>query len=386
MQTQTSMWDQKIGVLGGGQLGKMLAQAASRWNLNLLLTDKDFDFPAAKVTSQFVVGDFTDYDLVYQVGKHVDILTIEIENVNSTALKKLENEGKLIYPQPSVIETIKDKGLQKSFYTEHDLPTSKFALYGNANDIRQAVSDGKLSLPFVQKARREGYDGRGVHITKSTEDLAGLLDVPSVVEDLVEIEKELAIIAARNPSGEIRTFPIVEMVFHPTANLVEELRCPVDLSQEQSLEIQHLGKHIIETFDMVGILAIELFLTKTGELLINESAPRPHNSGHHTIESCVTSQYEQLLRAILDLPLGSTESKSPSVMINLLGEPGFEGNPSYEGLSDCLALENVHVHIYGKSQTKPYRKMGHVTIVDSSLEQAVLKAKKVRSTLKVKSR
>ncbi len=373
----------RIGVLGGGQLGKMLLQAASKWDLNIWAVDKEFDYPAAKVTNQFIQGDFKNYQLVSQLGQHVDIVTIEIENVNTTALKKLEAEGKEIYPQPGAVEIIKDKGTQKQFFAEQGIPTSKFSLHRNKKAILTAVRSGEIQVPFVQKARTEGYDGRGVHIVRSKEDLKKLLNVESVVEELVEIDKELAVLVARNPSGDIAVYPPVEMEFHPTANLVERLISPARVSDQVGQSAQALGKSVIEAFELVGLLAIEMFLTKSGDILVNEVAPRPHNSGHHTIEGNVTSQYEQHLRAILDLPLGGTDVKSPAVMINLLGEPEHKGEAYYEGLEQCLAMENVHVHIYGKRETRPFRKMGHVTILHQDIDQAIAVAKKVRDRLKV---
>ncbi|NND33135.1 MAG: 5-(carboxyamino)imidazole ribonucleotide synthase [Saprospiraceae bacterium] len=375
----------RIGVLGGGQLGKMLAQAGSRWNLNLWLTDKDFDFPAAAVTNKFIQGDFTSHDLVYQLGHHVDIITIEIENVNTDALIKLEKEGKEIYPQPGVIQTIKDKGLQKQFYRDHAIPTSAFQLVVNASEVRKGLASGSIKLPFVQKSRTEGYDGRGVQVMHSEADLEQLFNRPSVIEELISIKKEIAVLVARNPAGQIVTYPAVEMAFHPTANLVEQLISPARIDPGIEQQAETMAKKIIQDFDMVGLLAIEFFLTQEDQLLVNEVAPRPHNSGHHTIEGNITSQYEQLLRAILDLPLGDTSIRSPAVMINLLGEPGHQGEAHYQGLDKVLAMKDVHVHIYGKKETKPFRKMGHVTILDKDIEVAIAKAKEVARTLKVVS-
>ncbi|NND05136.1 MAG: 5-(carboxyamino)imidazole ribonucleotide synthase [Saprospiraceae bacterium] len=373
----------RIGVLGGGQLGKMMAQAAGRWNLDLHLMDKTTDFPAAQVTDGFIVGDFSKYDPVYSFGQEMDVITIEIENVNTDALAQLEADGKAVYPQPRVIRTIKDKGLQKLFYRNHQLPTSDFALYEGASDIQKAIDAGTLKLPFVQKARTGGYDGRGVHVIRTKEDLDQLLPTTSVVEDMIDIEKELSVIVARNPSDAVCCFPVVEMTFHPTANLVEDLRSPAAISDDLVLQIEQLAHRVIRAYNMVGILAIELFFTKDGALLINEVAPRAHNSGHQTIEANICSQYEQLLRAILDLPLGSTQQRAPAVMVNILGEPGHHGPARYEGLEKCLAMPDVHLHIYGKKETKPYRKMGHATILGATLEEAVEKAKEVSGLIKV---
>jgi 5-(carboxyamino)imidazole ribonucleotide synthase len=379
------MMKAKIGILGAGQLGKMLLQAGSRWDIDLYVLDKEPDFPAAKLTRKFAQGDFTNYDDVYAFGQDMDILSIEIENVNTDALQKLEQEGKKVYPQPSVIETIKDKGLQKQFYADHRIPTSTFQLVADASEIRNQMAQGKLKIPFVQKARTEGYDGRGVQIIRSADDLDNLFDRPSVIEQMVPIKQELAVLVARNPDGMIVSYPSVEMVFHPTANLVEQLISPARITSDVEQEAQTLAKRVIKELDMVGLLAIEFFLTQENELLVNESAPRPHNSGHHTIEGNVTSQYEQHLRAILDLPLGLTDINSPAVMINLLGAEGHEGDAYYQGLDQCLAMSNVHVHIYGKRTTKPFRKMGHVTILDKDLDVAIAKARRVSETIKVVS-
>ncbi len=373
----------RIGILGGGQLGKMLVQAGSRWDLNLWVMDKDFDYPAAKVTNQFIQGDFTNYDMVYQLGKLMDILTIEIENVNTDALIQLEKEGKEIYPQPGMIETIKDKGRQKQFYADHQIPTSAFLLCDSAREILDHLSSGKIEIPFVQKARTEGYDGRGVQVVRNEKDLEKLFDKPSVIEELIDIKKEIAVLVARNVTGDIVVYPSVEMTFHPTANLVEQLISPARISADLELKAHELAKKMIRDFDMVGLLAIEFFITSQDELLVNEAAPRPHNSVHHTIEANVTSQYEQHLRAILGLPLGDPSLKSPAVMINLLGEEGYDGEVFYQGLEECLELSNVHVHIYGKKETKPFRKMGHITVLDLNIENAIEKARKVASTLKV---
>ncbi len=373
----------RIGILGGGQLGKMLAQAASRWNLDLRFLDKDPTFPVAKVTNQLHFGSFRDYEAVYQFGRDLDVISIEIENVNVEALAKLEAEGKKVFPPSRVISIIKDKGWQKRFYTEHNLPTSGYTRYDSPEQIKRDVKSGNLRTPFVQKACTEGYDGRGVQIVRQDEDLEELLMVKSVVEELVQIEKEIAVMVARNPSGEIAVYPAVEMAFHPTANLVEELISPARIPADIEKDAQDLATRTILALDMVGILAVEMFYTKDGLLLINESAPRPHNSGHHTIEASTTSQYEQLLRCLLDLPLGNTRLTSPAVMVNILGAPDHIGPAIYRGIDPALALDNVHVHLYGKTETKPCRKMGHVTVLDDDLEVALEKAREVKKLIEV---
>lgn len=361
----------------------MLAQAASRWDLALWVLDERRDFPAGSVCKHFVEGNFREYEDVLQFGRQVDVLTVEIESVNIEALFQLQQEGIVIHPRPEALAIIQDKGLQKEFFLGHHLPSAPFSLHGDAAEIKAAVLAGEISLPFVQKIRKGGYDGRGVSVIRTQEDLQKLLPGPSVVEQLVSIEKELAVIAARNPSGQVISFPAVEMGFNPEANLVEWLLCPARIDPALEQKARQLACEAIEAFQISGLLAVELFLSTDGELLLNEVAPRPHNSGHQTIEGCYTSQFEQHLRGILNLPLGSTRIKAPSVMVNLLGEPGFEGPVEYAGFEECIAMEGVFPHIYGKAITKPFRKMGHVTVIDNELEKAQEKARKVQQTLKV---
>lgn len=374
----------KIGVLGGGQLGKMLALAAGPAHLPIDLMDVSEDFPAAPYARRFVTGNFKNYDDVYNFGKTVDVLTIEIEHVNTEALHQLEKEGVTVHPSPGALDIIKDKGLQKQFYRDHHIPSSDFVLYNDEEALKAAVTSGKRSLPFVQKSRTAGYDGRGVSVITNVDDLENkLLPGPCVAEDLVDIDKEIAVIAARNEQGAISTFPAVEMIFNPVANLVEFLSCPAHISDAIAKQADELSRRVIEAYDLCGLLAVELFLTKSGELLVNEVAPRPHNSGHHTIESCYTSQYDQHLRAILNWPLGSTQIKSPSVMVNLLGAEGHTGPAYYQGLEDCLAIPGVNIHLYGKVMTKPFRKMGHVTVLGNTVEEAMEKARKVQERISV---
>lgn len=373
----------KLGILGGGQLGKMLIQAASKWNLQTYVLDPDINCSSASLCTSFEQGSFKDFDTVYNFGKKVDLITFEIEHVNTKALKKLENEGKLVYPQPYALEIIKDKGLQKEFYKENGIPTSKFQLFSSKKEIVDAITKNLIQLPFVQKSREEGYDGKGVLTVKEKKDLDFLFDTPSLIEELVSIEKELAVIVSRNPDNETITFPTVEMEFSSDANLVEQLVCPSKISKDQDEKTRDIAVAIIEKLNMVGNLAVEFFLTKTGDILVNEVAPRPHNSGHHTIESTYTSQFEQHLRAITNLPLGSTKLIAPSVMINILGHPDYEGDAIYTNVDTCLKLEGVHIHVYGKKITKPYRKMGHVTIMDNTIEKAKTKANIVKNKLTV---
>ncbi|MCB0564231.1 MAG: 5-(carboxyamino)imidazole ribonucleotide synthase [Phaeodactylibacter sp.] len=377
--------DFKLGVLGGGQLGKMLALAAGNWHLPLYVLDSDKDFPAARVTPFFTEGNFKDYNDVYQFGKRLDVLTIEIEHVNTEALHQLEKEGLTIHPSPGKLDIIKDKGAQKLFYQEKRIPTAPFQLFEDEQAVRLAIEKKAITFPFVQKTRTAGYDGRGVSVIRDANSLGDLLPGACLIEAQVEIDKELAVIVARNADGETRAFPAVEMEFNPEANLVEFLFCPAAITPELEAAAEKLAIQVAVDYDIYGLLAVELFLDKKGQLLVNEVAPRPHNSGHHTIDSCYTSQFEQHLRAVLNFPLGSTRMKAPSVMVNLLGAEGHTGPAVYQGMEDCLAIEGVHIHLYGKAITKPFRKMGHVTIVDESLEKAKDKARKVKALLKIVS-
>ncbi len=377
---------QKIGILGGGQLGKMLCQAGSKMGLDISILEKDSSFPAYNVCNQFICGDINNFDDVVSFGKNMDIITIEIENVNIRALEYLEDHGVKVYPPTAALKIIRDKGLQKTFYEGSNFPTSDFSLYRDASSIRNAVDTGKLTIPFVQKSRTDGYDGKGVHIVRNTDDLNKLLNASSLVEDIVDVAEEIAVVVARSPSGDTTYFPTVEMEFHPTANLVEYLICPSSITLAQQELAKKLAISVAEKLDIVGLLAVEMFVDKQGHILINEVAPRPHNSGHHTIEACTISQYEIHLRAILDLPMPLPELIRPAVMVNLLGEPEHNGTAIYEGIEECLAISGVYPHLYGKKETKPFRKMGHVTIVNSDLNTAKAHAKFVKDTLKVISK
>lgn len=375
----------KLGIVAGGQLGKMLIQEASKWDIETYVMDVDCHSPACSIASHFVRGSHLDYESVYEFGKLVDILTYEIESINVDALKRLQAEGSSVIPDPAILEVIQDKGLQKDFFAANNIPTADYALYGSADAIRQHAASGEFSFPFVQKLRKGGYDGRGVAVIDDTCGLNGLLPGASLVERKVRVEKEVSIIVARNLSGEIKAYPAVEMVFDSQANLVVMLLCPSSITAEQSEEMTAYAVRIIELLKLQGLLAIEFFIDSEGNTLVNEMAPRPHNSGHHTIESILTSQFEQHLRALLNLPLGSTKLLHPSVMINILGSEGHEGPVMYEGLEQTMAIEGVKIHLYGKKKTHPYRKMGHVTILASDLESALVKAEQVKTILKVKS-
>ena len=372
--------DLKLGILGGGQLGRMLIQESINYNITTYVMDPDKEAPCKDLCRKFVHGSLTDFEAVYNFGKEVDILTIEIEKVNVDALEKLEKEGLTVYPQSRVIRLIQDKGIQKQFFKENNIPTAPFQVFGNRKELISA----KIPFPYIQKLRRDGYDGRGVKMIKSDSDLEKAFEEPSLIEELIDFDKELSVIVSRNEDGEIKTFPCVEMEFNSEANLVEFLISPSTLDFEILQKADQLAIKIAEDLKMVGILAVELFLTKQCEILVNEIAPRPHNSGHQSIEGNYTSQYEQLLRAIFNLPPGDTRAISNSVMINLLGEKGYEGAAEYEGLNEVLKLEGVYIHLYGKKFTKPFRKMGHVTIMDDDRQKAIEKARFVQNKIKVK--
>src|SRR5690554_4081633 len=367
----------KLGILGGGQLGRMLFQEAVNLDVRMSFLDPDPQAPCHAIGHGFQNGNFNNYQTVVDFGHDKDVLTIEIEHVNTDALEFLEKQGVKVFPQPHLIRMIQDKGLQKEFYRKHNLPTANFELVENA----AALTAQKL--PVVQKLRTGGYDGRGVQVLREEKDLEKAFDAPSVLEELVDFEQEISVIAARNAAGEIKCFPAVGMDFNPEANLVEFLYAPADLAPEIEKEAQQLAARLIESMQMVGILAVEMFVTKDGQLLINEMAPRPHNSGHHTIEANITSQYEQHLRSILGLPLGETDLLKPAVMLNLLGDKGHTGPVEYENIEEALATPGVHVHLYGKTTTKPFRKMGHVTVVADSVSEAKQTAQKIQQLLRV---
>jgi 5-(carboxyamino)imidazole ribonucleotide synthase len=374
-----SIQELHIGILGGGQLGRMLIQNAVNYNLNISILDPDKNAPCKDLVKTFVNGSLTDYNTVYKFGKDKDLITIEIENVNIEALKKLEQEGKQVYPQPHIIEMIQDKGLQKMFYQRNNIPSPDFFL----TESRSQIEKYAAFFPFYQKLRKGGYDGKGVIKLVSPHHLEKAFEEPSVLERLVDFEKELSVVVARNKNGEVKCFPVVECEFNPQANLVEFLFSPANIKKNIEKDALALATHIIEKLEMVGILAVELFLTRDGKLLVNEIAPRVHNSGHHTIEANVTSQFEQHWRAVLNLPLGDTAIVKPGVMINLLGDFGHEGRAVYEGLEDIMKFSGVYVHLYGKLSTKPFRKMGHVTIVDEDITKARQKAKMVKNLIRV---
>ncbi len=370
--------DMRIGVLGGGQLGRMMLQEAIDLNIHLHCLDPDPKAPCSEIAHSFTRGSITDFDSVYKFGKDKHLITVEIENVSVEALEQLEKEGVKVFPQPRVLRIIRDKGIQKEFFEQNNIPTAPFRLVKN----RQEVIENKV-FPIVQKLRTGGYDGKGVQILKSKESIEFGFDAPSVLEEMIPFVKELSVIVARNERGEVKSFPIVECEFNPEANLVEFLFSPADVSDIIEQKAANLAKDIIEKLEMVGLLAVEFFLTEDGNLLVNEIAPRPHNSGHHTIECNITSQFAQHLRAILNLPLGATDLIQSGAMINLLGEKGFEGGAYYQGLEEILQIPGVFPHIYGKETTKPFRKMGHVTITGRNLVEVKEKTALVQKLVKV---
>ena len=373
----------KLGILGGGQLGRMLLAESQKFDIYTCVMDASNDAPCAAFCNEFHVGDLLEYDAVYKFGKQVDTLTIEIENINIDALEQLEKEGVNVYPNSKTLRRIQNKATQKLFYIDNNIPTSTFSRYAYTHEISTAIKHETLSFPFVWKKAQFGYDGMGVKIVKSFSDLENLPNVECIVEELVEFKNELAVIVARNVQGEIKTYPVVEMEFHTEANQVEYVICPARIPDEISKKAEAIALKTSEALEHVGLLAVELFLTKDDEILVNEVAPRTHNSGHYSIEASYTNQFEQHLRAILNLPLGNTVSKVAGVMVNLVGEDGYEGNVIYDHIETILKMDGVTPHIYGKKMTRPFRKMGHVTIVHENVDTARQIAEKVKKTIRV---
>ena len=378
--------DFTLGILGGGQLGKMLLTETLKYDIRTIVLDPSAEAPARFGCHTFFQGDLMDYNTVYQFGKQADLVTFEIENVNVDALERLESEGIKVYPTPKSLRIIQDKGAQKAFYKAHEIPTAPFEPFPSPALLATAVAEDRWTYPFVWKSTRFGYDGNGVKIVRNPQDLHALPEGPCIAELCADIDKELAVIVARSPKGEVATYPVVEMEFHPEANQVEYVLCPARIAETISDQARKIALQVAEAFGSIGLLAVELFLTKQGEIWVNEVAPRPHNSGHYSIEASYTSQFEQHLRAILDLPLGSTESKAAGVMVNLVGAEGYAGDVIYEHIEDVLSLQGVTPHIYGKRQTRPFRKMGHITITHPDIEQARSLAQKVKETIKVISK
>ena len=359
----------KIGILGGGQLGRMMFQETIGLDLDLYFLDDNRTFPVGRIAHNFEIGDFTKYEDVMKFAKDKDVITIEIEKVNLQALYDLKAMGKKVHPNPKALEIIQDKGIQKQFFVDNNLPTSEFVLYDNIKDLLADIHIGIIKYPFVQKARKDGYDGKGVAVIRSEEDHELLLEGLCLVEPCVDIVKELAVIACRNEQGDETSYEVVEMVFDQEANLVKYLFSPAEIDSEIADKCRGIAITLINKFDICGLLAVEFFLDKDGNILINEVAPRPHNSGHHTNDVAVCSQFENHIRAICNLPLGSTKQYKMGAMVNVLGEDGFTGYKKYLGLEDVLKLEDVHLHLYGKTISKPKRKMGHINILGDTRKE-----------------
>ncbi len=375
--------DFKLGILGGGQLGKMLLFDTRKFDIQTYVLDPSEEAPCKIACNHFFQGDLMDFETVYNFGKQVDVLTFEIELVNLEALEKLENEGKKVYPSPKTLKLIQNKGIQKEFYLKHNIPTAPAKTFKNLKKLVIDIVESKLNMPFVWKCTEFGYDGNGVKIIRTLQDLDNLPNVECIAEKMVEFKNELAVIVCRNPSGEIKTYPVVEMEFHPEANQVEYVICPARIDEKVAVKARAIALDVSEKFNHVGLLAVEMFQTQDDEILVNEVAPRPHNSGHYSIEASYTSQFENHLRAILDLPLGNTDSKVAGIMVNLTGAEGFSGDVIYENIETILGWNGVTPHIYGKKQTRPFRKMGHVTIVNEDINEARRIAEDVKNTIRV---
>ncbi len=375
-----------LGILGGGQLGKMLLYETRKWDITTKVMDPSDEAPCKIACNKFIKGDLMDFKAVYDFGKTVDILTIEIENVNIDALEKLEDEGIRVFPSTKELRIIQNKITQKLFYIDHNIPTAPFSRFAYTSEIKDSIAHGGLKLPFVWKSAQFGYDGQGVKIIKEVSDLANLPNVECLAEDLIPFKTELAVIVARSTTGEVTTYPVVEMEFHPEANQVEYVLCPARIDEKVAQKARNIALKISEELKHTGLLAVEMFQTREDEVLVNEVAPRPHNSGHYSIEASYTNQFEQHLRCILGLPLGITDSKVAGVMVNLVGAEGYEGDVHYDHIEEILELKGVTPHIYGKIKTRPFRKMGHVTIVNEDMAEARRIAQKVKETIKVISK
>jgi 5-(carboxyamino)imidazole ribonucleotide synthase len=375
--------DFKLGILGGGQLGKMLLTETRKFDIQTFVLDPSEEAPCRFGCNAFFKGSLMDYDTVYKFGKMVNVLTIEIENVNLQALDQLEQEGLPIFPSPKTLRLIQNKGKQKDFYVQNSIPTSSHQRFVDLNDLRNSLANDELEFPFVWKCAQFGYDGNGVKICRSAFDLIQLHDVECLAEAIVPFKNELAVIVVRSVSGEVKTYPVVEMEFHPEANQVEYVLCPARIDEKVAQKANEIALKVSQAFDHVGLLAVELFQTEDDDILVNEVAPRPHNSGHYSIEASYTSQFENHLRAILNLPLGNTDSKVAGIMVNLVGEEGFSGPVVYKNIEKILAINGVTPHIYGKRETRPFRKMGHVTIVNENMVEARRIAEEVKNSIRV---
>ena len=376
----------KLGVLGGGQLGRMLLAETQKFDIYTSILDSSPEAPCAQLCNEFHQGNLLDFETVYNFGKQVDLLTIEIENINIDALDRLEREGLSIYPTPKSIRIIQNKATQKNFYKDKNIPTAPFFHYAYLEELKHSFHNSIIEFPFVWKAARFGYDGTGVKIVRTFEDLENLPQGECIVENLIPFKNELAVIVARNSNGEVTSYPVVEMEFHPEANQVEYVICPARIEENIAKKAREIALKVADAFDFVGLLAVEMFQTEEDEILVNEVAPRTHNSGHYSIEASYTNQFEQHLRSILNLPLGNTNSKVGGIMVNLVGAEGYTGEVVYENIDKILQIDGVTPHIYGKKITKPFRKMGHVTIVNKDIDKARKVAQQVKKIIKVISK
>ena len=373
----------KLGILGGGQLGKMLLYETRKFDIHTKVMDPSNEAPSRIACNEFFQGDLMDYDAVYALGKKVDLLTIEIENVNIDALEKLEEEGLKVYPPTSALRIIQNKAKQKLFYVDNNIPTADFQRFAYKSEIEDSIANGGITFPFIWKATQFGYDGQGVKVVRQLEDLNGLPTGECIAEKMVDFKNELAVIVARSASGEVKTYPVVEMEFHPEANQVEYVLCPARIDEKVAAKAREVALDLSHKIKHVGLLAVEMFQTQDDKILVNEVAPRPHNSGHYSIEASYTNQFEQHIRAILDLPLGNTDSKVAGIMVNLVGAEGHTGNVVYKNMENIMGMNGVTPHIYGKKQTRPFRKMGHVTIVNNDIAEARKIAEQVKNSIKV---
>ena len=373
--------DFKLGILGGGQLGKMMLFDTRKFDIQTYVLDPSNEAPCKIACNKFFQGNLMDFDTVYNFGKQVDVLTFEIELVNLDALEKLESEGISVFPSPKTLRLIQNKGIQKDFYSNNTIPTAAYKRFENLEALKADSSN--LKLPFVWKCTEFGYDGMGVKIIRTLSDLENLPNVECISEEMIPFKNELSVIVCRNVTGEIKTYPVVEMEFHPEANQVEYVICPARIDDKVAEKARAIALNVSEKFNHVGLLAVEMFQTIDDQIIVNEVAPRPHNSGHHTIEASFTSQFENHIRAILDLPLGNTDSKVAGIMVNLVGEEGHSGNVIYENIETIMGWNGVTPHIYGKKETRPFRKMGHVTIVNEDMVAARKIAENVKNTIRV---
>lgn len=368
----------KLGIIGGGQLGKIMSQKAKKMGFHVTILDPTFNCPAAQVSDKHIVGGFHDQAKLEQLVQETHVTTFETEHVDTSILKELFDHGHTIHPSPYVMELIQNKYEQKKLLDEKGIPVPKYKNVKSEEDL------ASFGFPVIQKAKKEGYDGKGVLMLKSLKAVENCIKSESFIEELVDIDKELAIIVGRNIEGETKCYPVVEMLFDDRTNICDIVMGPAKISKEIEKRVIEISTKAVQVLDGVGIFAVELFLTPGGKLLVNEIAPRPHNSGHYTVEACATSQFEQIIRAVTNLPLGSTKLISPAVMVNLLGEEGYEGEPVIEGIHDALEIPELSFHFYAKSFTKPYRKMGHITVLDDDIDKALKKAMKAKEILKIK--